>query len=286
MGLILFLNEAFSWFNGNMKIGVFDSGLGGLFTMSAIVKKLPEYDYVYLGDTKRLPYGSRSQEMIYEFLKEGVDFLFSKNCALIIVACNTASAEALRKLQQEYLPKKYPIHEIDKKVLGMIVPIVEECAQYKSVGLIGTSATIASGAYQKEFIKRNHTTKVIGLPTPLLVPIIENNEKELLMPTIQKYLTYFKNKKIEALILGCTHYAIIKKEVASLMPKNIKIISQNDIIPNKTKEYLKRHPEIETILSKNKSQEFFVTDTTQAFQKTAKKWFGEEVNLIEIAIEK
>ena len=235
-----------------------------------------------MGDTKRLPYGSRSQEMIYEFLKEGIDFLFSKNCLLIIVACNTASAKALAKIQQEYLPKKYP----NKKVLGMIVPIVEECAKYKTIGLIGTSATIASGAYQNEFTKRNHITKVIGLPTPLLVPIIENRENELLVPTLQKYLAYFKNKKIEALILGCTHYAIIKKEVVLFLPKNIKIISQNDIIPNKTKDYLTRHPEIETRLSKNNSREFFVTETTETFQKTAKKWFGESINLEKVSIEK
>ena len=265
-----------------MKIGVFDSGLGGLFTAKALIKKLPEYDYVYLGDTKRLPYGSRSQKIIYKFLKEGVDFLFSKNCALIIVACNTASAEALRKLQQEYLPKKYP----NNKVLGMIVPIVEECAKYKSVGLIGTPATIASGAYQKEFIKRGHATRVIGLPTPLLVPIIENNEKKLLTPTLKKYLTHFKNKNIQALILGCTHYAIIKKEVTALLPKKIKIISQNDSIPRKTAEYLRRHSEIECILSKKMSREFFVTEITEAFQKTAKKWFGTSLTLQKISIEK
>ena len=167
-----YIRRKTKWYYHSMKIGVFDSGLGGLFTMKSVVKSLPEYDYVYLGDTKRLPYGSRSHETIYEFLKEGVDFLFSKNCALIIVACNTASAEALRTLQQEYLPKKYP----NKKVLGMIVPIVEECAQYKTVGLIGTSATIASGAYQKESARQGAKTKIVGLPTPLLVPIIENGE--------------------------------------------------------------------------------------------------------------
>ena len=130
-----------------MKIGVFDSGLGGLFTLSALTKKLPEYDYVYLGDTKRLPYGSRSHETIYEFLKEGVDFLFSKDCAIIIVACNTASAEALREIQQKYLPVAHP----GKKVLGMIVPMTESCADFSRVGLVATSATVSSGAYANEF---------------------------------------------------------------------------------------------------------------------------------------
>ncbi len=258
-----------------MKIGVFDSGLGGLFTMKSVVKSLPEYDYVYLGDTKRLPYGSRSHETIYEFLKEGVDFLFSKNCALIIVACNTASAEALRTLQQEYLPKKYP----NKKVLGMIVPIVEECAQYKTVGLIGTSATIASGAYQKESARQGAKTKIVGLPTPLLVPIIENGETKWITPVLKEYIKKFANKKIEALILGCTHYAIIKKEIASLVPKKVTIISQDEIIPKKTKNYLIRHPEIAIELSRGKTREFFVTDITPTFQKTAKKWFGKGVIL-------
>ncbi len=262
-----------------MKIGIFDSGLGGLFTMKAVVETLPEYDYVYLGDTKRLPYGSRSHDVIYEFLKQGVDFLFSKNCTLIIVACNTASAEALGKLQKEYLPTTHP----DKKVLGMIVPIVEECIQYTTVGLIGTSATIASGAYQKEFIRQGSLTQVVGIPTPLLVPIIENREMNLLAPALTKYLSEFNpetgGQKIEALILGCTHYAIVQKEIANLLPKNIKIISQNEIIPQKTKDYIERHAEIKTSLSLGKTCEFFVTDITPAFMHTAQTWFGKKVTL-------
>ena len=265
-----------------MKIGVFDSGLGGLFTMKSIVKILPDYDYVYLGDTKRLPYGSRSHETIYEFLKEGVDFLFSKNCTLIIVACNTASAEALRTLQQEYLPNKYA----DKKVLGMIVPIVEECSTYKTVGLIGTSATIASGAYQKEASRQGIKTKIIGLPTPLLVPIIENGEKKWIIPVLKNYLSNFKDKKIEALILGCTHYAIIKKEIIKNLPKKTVIISQDISIPKKTRDYLTNHPEINNVLSKNKTREFFVTDITPTFKKTASKWFGKEIVIQKANIER
>jgi len=262
-----------------MKIGIFDSGLGGLFTMKSIVKTLPEYDYVYLGDTKRLPYGSRSHDTIYEFLKEGVDFLFSKNCALIIVACNTASAEALRTLQQEYLSTYPPTGGLNKKVLGMIVPIVEECVDFKTIGLIGTNATIKSNAYQKELIRQNSKTKVIGVPTPLLVPIIENGETKWITPVLKEYIAKFKNKKIDALILGCTHYAIIKNEIKKLLPKNTKIISQNEIIPRKLQHYLERHTEIKNALSRGKTRVFFVTDITETFQKMAQKWFDKEASL-------
>lgn len=265
-----------------MKIGIFDSGLGGLFTMKAITQKLPEYDYIYLGDTKRLPYGGRSHETIYEFLKEGIDFLFSKNCALIVVACNTASSEALRVLQQNYLKEKYP----NKRVLGMIVPIVEECVSYKNVGIIGTQATIRSSAYQKEFIRQNSKAKIIGIPTPLLVPIIESGETKWIKPTLKDYLTKFKGSKINALILGCTHYAIIKKEIRTLIPQSVKIISQDEIIPKKLELYLEKHPEIKKILSQGKKRDFYVTDITVNFQKIAQKWFGKDAKLISANIEK
>ncbi len=265
-----------------MKIGVFDSGLGGLFTLKALAKKLPQYDYVYLGDTKRLPYGSRSHEVIYQFLKEGVDFLFSKDCALIIVACNTASAEALRELQQKYLPTAYP----DKKVLGMIVPLTESCEKYSRVGLVATNATISSKAYENEFKKRAKHAKLFSLATPLLVPLIENGDKKFLPIAVKDYLKFFKEKKIEALLLGCTHYGIAKKEFQKNLPKNVVVLSQNDIVPKKTKDYLSRHPEIESKLSKNNTREFFVTDITETMKKLAEKWFGKKIAIQKISIEK
>jgi glutamate racemase len=265
-----------------MKIGVFDSGLGGLFTTKALVKALPKYDYVYLGDTKRVPYGNRSHEVIYEFLKEGIDFLFAQDCAIIIVACNTASAEALRILQQTYLPKKYP----DKKVLGMIVPIVEECAQFKRVGLIGTSATISSGAYLNECKKRAPGVQLFSLATPLLVPLIENNGKKYIKPILTDYLKAFKGKKLDALILGCTHYPIIKKEIASLLPKGVKIISQDTVLPKRMRDYLKRHAEIETKLSKKGTLRFCVTDVTEEFTKRASAWFGKKIKIENVVIER
>ncbi len=265
-----------------MKIGIFDSGLGGLFTLKAITKTLPKYDYVYLGDTKRLPYGSRSHETIYEFLKEGVDFLFAKDCGLIIVACNTASAEALRLLQQEYIQKKYP----GRNVLGMIVPMTEACGEYSRVGLVATSATIASAAYTREFAKRAAKAKLLPLATPLLVPLIETGEKKWIVPILKEYLAYFKNKKIDALLLGCTHYGIIKKEFRAILPKGIAIISQDTVVPKKTKEYLARHPEIEHRLSKGGKRDFYVTDITDHFKKMASRWFGKAITIQKVSIEK
>ncbi|MBP6884520.1 MAG: glutamate racemase [Candidatus Pacebacteria bacterium] len=270
-----------------MKIGVFDSGLGGLFTLRAIVKKLPEYDYVYLGDTQRLPYGSRSPETIYQFLQEGIDFLLSKGCALVIVACNTASAEALRKLQNEYLPKKYP----NRKVLGVIVPMTEACDGYKNVGLVATEATIASNAYPKEFKKRLKNIKISGIATPLLVPIIEGGDFSNAKAVLTKYLSNFAKIKdgkkvwsIDALLLGCTHYGIIKKHFRELLPKSIDIISQENVVPLKVRNYLMRHTEIEKVLTKNGRHYFYVTDLTSAFKTRANKWFGKKIVIKKITL--
>lgn len=265
-----------------MKIGIFDSGLGGLFTMSAIAKALPEYDYVYLGDAKRLPYGSHSHETIYEFLKEGIDFLFSKNCILVIVACNTASAEALRELQQNYLPQKYP----NRSVLGMIVPMTEASAQFSRVGLVATSATVSSGAYERQFKKQAKKTKLFSLATPLLVPCIESGEIKLLQSMLEEYLKYFRNKKIDALLLGCTHYGIVKKEFKKLLPKNVVLISQDTVVPQKTKKYLINHPEISAKLSIKKTRTFYVTEATPQFKKLANEWFGKTIKIKKVSIEK
>lgn len=263
-----------------MNIGIFDSGLGGLFTMKSLTKKLPQYNYIYLGDTKRLPYGNRSQEAVYQFTKEGIDFLFKKNCSLVIVACNTASAEAVRKIQQEYLPKKYP----NKKVLGMIVPIVEEASGFTNVCMIATTSTVQAKAYDAEFKKRSPKTKLYSLGTPLLVPMIEYGGTKWIQPILESYLKKLPLKKSDALILGCTHYPIIKKEIRKLIPKNVQIISQDTIIPKKTKEYLARHNEIEKGLEKKKKREFYVTDKTALFETLAKNWFDKKIVLKKVVL--
>ncbi len=272
-----------------MKIGVFDSGLGGLFTMRAIAKALPEYDYVYLGDTKRMPYGSRSHTVIYEFLREGVDFLFAKGCALVIVACNTASAEALRQLQQRHIPKRWP----GRNALGMIVPMTEACAGYARVGLIGTAATISSGAYEREFKKRGGggEGRARGPPprppaTPLLAHFIESGEIRLMRPVLADDLSYFKNKHIDALLLGCTHYGIAKAEFRKLLPKSVAIISQDTVVPKKLKDYFARHPELAGKLSRRGQREFYVTDITDQVKKLAAGWFGESIAVKKVSIEK
>ena len=264
-----------------MRIGIFDSGLGGLIIAKAIRKLMPEYNYVYLGDTKRVPYGNRSHETVFEFTKQAVDYLFKKeNCKIIIIACNTASARALRRIQQEYLAKNFP----DRKVLGVLIPTAEECAKFESVGIIATNGTILSNTFSDEIKKLSKKTKIFQNSAPMLVPLAEEGEKVLVKPFIEKYLKVFKGKKIEALALGCTHYPFYKNEIRKFFKnsqgpslRKVTVISQDEIIPKKLKEYFKRHPEIENKLSKNKQSKILVTDITKNVEKLTQKWFGKDI---------
>jgi glutamate racemase len=304
-----------------MKIGIFDSGLGGILVARAIRKAMPQYDYVYLGDTKRVPYGNRSHEAVFEFTKQGVDYLFRKeNCAIIIIACNTASARALRRLQQEYLPSLLPLDKgewpkaegvFTRKILGVLIPAVEEAAKFKNVGILGTRGTITSNTFPTEIRKKNdlmlfhgsHSnlnvanefniacaekstnhflTNVFQNSAPMLVPLAEEGETKNAEVFIRKYLQPFQNKKMDALVLGCTHYPIFKKQIRKILGKNIKVISQDEIIPKKLKSYFERHPELEKKLSKNKSAKILVTDMTQSVNILTKKWFGGKVKPISI----
>ena len=254
-----------------MKIGIFDSGLGGLIITRAISKIMPEYDYVYLGDTKRAPYGNKSRKAVLEFTKKAVDYLFCKeNCAIIIIACNTASAQALRAIQQEYLPKNFR----ERKVLGVLIPTTEIASNHKTVGILATSGTIASNTWAVEIKKLNSKTKVFQNPAPMLVSLIEEGDNILAKPFLLKYLKPFMNKKLDALVLGCTHYPILKREIKKIMPQKIKIISQDEIIPKKLKEYFARHEEIVKKLSRNGTVKILVTDKTQNINFLVKKWFG------------
>ncbi|MBP9715489.1 MAG: glutamate racemase [Candidatus Pacebacteria bacterium] len=251
-----------------MKIGIFDSGLGGLIIAKAIHKAMPEYDYVYLGDTKRVPYGNRSHETVYQFTKEAVDYLFQKeNCALVILACNTASARALRRIQADY-------KNTSKKVLGVLIPTAEECVDLKKVGVLATRGTVSSETFVKEIKKINKNCVVFQNPAPMLVPFAEEGEHKLAVPFILKYLKPLMEKNAEAIILGCTHYPIFKKEFKKILPKNIKLISQDEIIPKKLKDYLKRHQEISKKLSHKKTIKILVTDKTQNVEKLSGEWFG------------
>ena len=192
-------------------IGVFDSGFGGLTILKAFLKKLPEYDYIYLGDNARTPYGNKSQDVIHEYTRQAVEFLFRKECVLIILACNTASTKALRKIQQELLPAKYP----DRRVLGVIIPLAEagvETARCGRIGVIGTRATIESKVYEQELGKLSPQLKIFGQACPLLVPLVEEGwvGKPETNMILKKYLYRLKRQKIDTLILGCNSFCFLK----------------------------------------------------------------------------
>lgn len=259
-------------------IGIFDSGFGGIQILKHIVKELPEYDYIYLGDTARVPYGNRSQEIIYEFSIQAVDFLFEKGCQLIIFACNTASSKALRKIQREYLPKKYP----GRKVLGVIVPASEAAVlktKNKRIGVIGTQATVNSKAFKRELNKLDPKIKVFQKACPLLVSMVEAGEhsSKKTKVILGKYLKPLIDKKIDTLILGCTHYGIMEREIKKITDNGINIVSEEKIIAKKLKNYLQRHSKIESILIKNSKLSFYSTDATKNFKDLGSKFFGKKI---------
>lgn len=264
-----------------MKIGIFDSGLGGLIIAKAIRKVMPEYDYVYLGDTKRVPYGNRSHEAVFEFTREAMNYLFKKeNCAIIIIACNTSSARALRRIQQEYLvdynATRKLMGESERKILGVLIPTAEECAKYKRVGILGTLGTVTSNTFPNEIKKINKNVKVFQSTAPMLVPLIEEGEKILAVQFIKKYLKPFLNKKLDAVALGCTHYPFYKNEIKKVLGSKVKVLSQDEIIPKKLKDYFARHGDIEKKLAKNKKARILVTDITPNIKKLSQKWFGKK----------
>jgi len=259
------------------KIGIFDSGFGGLSIMKEIVKKLPGYDYIYLGDTARTPYGSRSQDVIFEFTKQGVDFLFKNGAELVILACNTASSEALRKIQSEYLPQKYK----GKKVLGVIIPGAEEAVLKtinKKIAVLATEATIASGAFKREIQKIDKTVRVYEVGAPLLVPLIEAGEdkSESAKLLIKQYVKVALKYKPDTLILGCTHYGILEKEIKR-NADDVLIISEGHVVARKLADYLTRHVEILVKLSKQNRLEFFTTDQSENFNKLGSRFFGKKI---------
>ncbi|MBU3918319.1 glutamate racemase [Patescibacteria group bacterium] len=266
-------------------IGIFDSGFGGLEVFREIVKLLPEYDYIYLGDTARAPYGARAQAEIYKFTEQAVDFLFKQDCALIISACNTASSEALRKIQQNYLIKNYP----DKRVLGVVIPAAESAAELtknKKIGVIATQGTVASESFIRELKKIDKNIEVYQMACPLLVPLIETgkeNSKEMEL-ALEECLKPLIEKHIDTLILGCTHYGLLSDKIRDITGKGIKIVSEGKIVAEKLKDYLKRHREIEEKISKNSLIEFLTTDLTEKFQKLGSVFFGCEIEVKKVDI--
>lgn len=252
-----------------MKIGIFDSGLGGLVITKSFIKSLPEYDYVYYGDTMHLPYGDKTSGQILAYTLEAVKFLISQNCALIIIACNTATSVALRYIQQRFIPQFAP----DVKVLGVVIPTVEEalCVRAEKVGVIATQATIRSQIYQVELHKINPALEVEEIAAPDLVPAIESNNFKLAEELVEKYVSRFTN--VNSLILGCTHYPLVKTFFRSRLPADVQVISQDELMGNKLKDYLQRHLEIDITLSRKGDYKFMVSNLNEHYQKVAAALF-------------
>lgn len=263
-------------------IGVFDSGFGGLTILKYFLKDLPKYDFLYLGDSARSPYGGRSQENIYKYTKEAVEFLFKQGCEIIIIACNSASAQALRKIQREYLPKEFS----GKKVLGVIRPLLEKISeknQIKRVGVLATKATVESGAYFREIRKINPNLEIIQQAAPLLVPLIEEGwlkERETKM-ILKKYLRPLKVKQPEALLLACTHYSFLLEDIRRIMGKRCLVEDPGKIISDSLVEYLNNHPEIDKKLGKNSQRKFFTTGSVENFKRYGEKFLQFEIKNLE-----
>ena len=260
------------------KIGVFDSGLGGLVITSALIKALPQYDYSYLGDTAHLPYGDKTSGRILKYTLDSLNYLISQDCKLIIIACNTATSICLRYIQQKYIPAHAP----DVKVLGVVIPTVEvalsdNCCR---IGVIATQATTNSHIYQTELKKINPNISVTEIATPRLVPMIEHNCFDDMEETLRSYLAQFPN--LDSLILGCTHYPLIKEYCRRLLPQT-KIISQDELMGAKLADYLHRHPEIETKLSRNGQRNFCVTRKNIDSERVAQQLYP-QINVAEISI--
>ena len=260
-------------------IGVFDSGLGGLTVFKYFLSDLPEYNYIYLGDNARLPYGTKSQETIYEYTREAVEFLFKQGCNLVIIACNTASSQALRKIQQEYLPKHYP----DRRVLGVIRPLVEAVVnnkKYKRVGILGTKATVNSRAYEIELKKLNPGLEVLQQSAPLLVPLIEEgwSKRPETKMILKKYLHPLKTKQIETLILACTHYPYLYNDIKKIMGRKINVPHPGEIVAASLKKYLARHGELALSGVDKPTRQYYTTDNPELFQALGEKFLEHKIS--------
>ena len=258
-------------------IGVFDSGYGGLTVLKEIVATLSAYDYIYLGDNARAPYGPRSFDTVYHYTLQCVEWFFKKGCSLVILACNTASAKALRTLQQNDLATKYP----GKRVLGVIRPTTEQIGQLTKtgkVGVLGTSGTVRSLSYPIEIEKFYPDVEVYQEACPMWVPLIENGEyeNEGAQYFIKKNLSNLlgKAKDIDTVLLACTHYPLIKNQIEKLLPADVTVISQASLVSESLKDYLARHPEIDEKCSKNGEVIFFTTDSAEDFNINGSKFYG------------
>ena len=272
----------------NHPIGIFDSGYGGLTILKSIADQLPQLDYIYLGDNARTPYGSRSFDVVYEYTRQAVMKLFSMGCQLVILACNTASAKALRSIQQNDLPSFDP----SLRVLGVIRPSVERITQFTKtghVGILGTTGTVNSGSYPLEIAKISCNQIIVRQEAcPMWVPLVENDE------TSNPAADYFVNKnisnlfqqdpEIDTVILGCTHYPLLLPAILKFLPPNITLIEQGPIVAESLANYLFRHPEIEQNCSKGSSVSFLTTESVEIFKSHAGAYFGKPISAEKITL--
>ena len=261
-------------------IGVFDSGYGGLTVFRELVKELPQYDYVYLGDNARVPYGIRSFETVYQYTLECVNHLFEKGCSLIILACNTASAKALRNIQQKDLPKMPEL----RRVLGVIRPtteIIGELSKSGHVGIFATMGTVNSESYVIEANKFFPEVKVYQEACPMWVPLVENNEHHSPGADyfVKKHIHHLleQSSNIDTIVLACTHYPLLIEKIKEFLPPGIQLVSQGHMVAHSLADYLQRHPEIEQLCSKGGRKEYFTTESVTDFNKKAAIFLGSEV---------
>ena len=263
-------------------IGVFDSGYGGLTILHGIRQRLPEYDFMYLGDNARAPYGSRSFEVVYQFTRQAVLKLFSMGCQLVILGCNTASAKALRSIQQRDLPQ----WDENRRVLGIIRPTAEVIGQLttsRHVGLLATPGTILSGSYEMEIAKLFPDIKLSGVGCPLWASIVEANEAD--SPGADYFvkkridMLMRKDPEIDAVILGCTHYPLLMSSVVKHVPTGVRIIPQGEYVANSLRDYLNRHTAMDERLTKNGTCQYFTTESEDKFEETAQIFLHEKVNV-------
>lgn len=269
-------------------IGVFDSGYGGLTILHGIRQLLPDYDYIYLGDNARAPYGSRSFDVVYQFTRQAVMTLFESGCQLVILGCNTASAKALRSIQQNDLPKLDP----QRRVLGVIRPTAEvigKLTHSRHVGVLATEGTIKSHSYKLEIQKLWNDVTVTGIPCPLWVPIIENNEADT--PGADYFvkkridLILERDPQIDTLILGCTHYPILMPKIRKHVPENVQIVAQGEYVAKSLQDYLRRHPDMEQRCTKHGTVRYLTTENPEKFKENAQIFIHDEVNVEHVDLE-
>ena len=269
-------------------IGVFDSGYGGLTILDKIREVLPEYDYIYLGDNARAPYGTRSFEVVYEFTRQAVNKLFDMGCHLVILACNTASAKALRSIQMNDLPDIDPA----RRVLGVIRPTVEcigDISKNQHIGVLATAGTIKSESYPLEIHKLFPEIQVSGVACPMWVSLVENNESqdEGADYFIRKYIDQLlsKDPQIDTVILGCTHFPILLPKIRQYIPEHVSVIAQGEYVAKSLKDYLKRHPEMDAKCTKTGNCLFYTTEAEEKFSESASTFLKQQISVKHITLE-